>query len=225
MAKSYKRGSGLITHRTGSGQFRKTTLADIGIHNPNDGQVYICNMCNEEFTPLVTTGQCCGVDNKRLKVKIHTPEQQAIIDKINAIRKRAFINRKDIEEIQALEVELRQCITIKEPIIKTAVFKDNVLKHFGVSDITAGLYSDKKEEIITVKFRLANDQSLPDKGYMPKPDYWGFFYKERKDFIFIWDQYMSLDICFPSGIKGAEDAGKGKAYRLEVIGNKYRNVE
>lgn len=224
MAKSYKRGSGLITHRTGSGQFRKTTLADIGIHNANNGQVYICNVCNEEFVPVVTTGQCCGVDNKRLKIKIYTPEQQALIDKINEIRKRDFISRKDYEQMKALEVDLSRCIPIKEPIIKSAVFKDGTLKHFGISQLSASLYGDKIEDIISVKFRLANEQGIP-KEITYSPDYWGWYCFERRDFSLVWPSFMSLDLCFPSGIKGAEEAGKGKAYRLEVIGNKYRNVE
>lgn len=95
--------------RSGNGRFRKTTLKDLGINDGNgNGTVYICNICEREFIPIVHSGQCCGVDNKRLKKIILTPEQQAITDQINAINKKPFINRLDLQQIQKLELELNK---------------------------------------------------------------------------------------------------------------------
>lgn len=107
MAKSYKTGGGLIRHRTGGGRFRRTTLKDIGINDGNtECQVYICNVCEKEFIPLVHSGKCCGVDNKRKKEVIYTEEQQKIINQINDLRKKPFINRQILEQIQQLERQL-----------------------------------------------------------------------------------------------------------------------
>lgn len=112
MAKSFKRSSGLIQRRTAGGRFRKTTLADIGINNANSElQVYICNVCEKEFVPIVHSGTCCGVDNKRKKVIELTPEKQAIRDKINELRSKPFINKQILEQIQQLE---REFINIKK---------------------------------------------------------------------------------------------------------------
>jgi len=105
----YKRSNGSIQMRGTGGRFRKGTLADIGIYNANTtGTVYICNVCEQEFTPLVHSGICCGVDNKRVKEIIVSPEKQVIIDKIKAISGKPFINRKDLEEINRLEWELKR---------------------------------------------------------------------------------------------------------------------
>lgn len=78
----------------------------MGIYNANEkGTVFICNVCEREFVPLLLSGVCCGVDNKREKVIVYTEEQQAILDKIKAIRNKPFINRHDVEETANLERE------------------------------------------------------------------------------------------------------------------------
>ena len=104
---TYKHGNGRLQHRGGGGRFRKTTPEDLGIYDANkDGIVFICNVCEREFVPLVLSGKCCGVDNKRRKPVIVTPEEQEIMDKISALRKRPFINRQILNEITELEVQL-----------------------------------------------------------------------------------------------------------------------
>lgn len=105
--KSYKHGNGRLVQRSGNGRFRKTTPEDLGIYDANkEGIVFICNVCEREFVPLVLSGKCCGVDNKRRKEVIITPEEQEIMDKISALRKRPFINRQILNEINELEVQL-----------------------------------------------------------------------------------------------------------------------
>jgi hypothetical protein len=105
--KAYKRACGLITHRGSGGKFRKSTLKDIGVYDGNDeGHVYICNVCGAEFVPIVHSGQYCGVDDKRIKEKVYTPEQSEILYKIKAIESKPFINRKDLSDINELKVEL-----------------------------------------------------------------------------------------------------------------------
>jgi hypothetical protein len=104
---AYKHGNGRLVQRSGNGRFRKTTPEDLGIMDANkEGIVFICNVCEREFVPLVLSGKCCGVDDKRRKVIVVTPEEQAIMDKINALRQRPFINRQILNEINELEVQL-----------------------------------------------------------------------------------------------------------------------
>jgi hypothetical protein len=106
--KSYKHSNGHRVFRSGNGRFRKTTLADMGVNDANtNGTVYICNVCDREFVPIVHSGKCCGVDDKRKKIIELPPDQQEIQDKITAIRKKPFINRQDLEEIQKLERQLK----------------------------------------------------------------------------------------------------------------------
>lgn len=102
----YKRGNGHIQMRRGNGQFRRATLEDMGVYNGNkDCTVYICNVCEREFIPLLHSGKCCGVDNKRVKEIILTEAQLEIQSKIEAIRKKPFINRLDLQQIEQLQCE------------------------------------------------------------------------------------------------------------------------
>lgn len=104
---TYRHSSGRIQHRAGNGRFRKSTLADMGINDGNtEGLVFICNVCEQEFVPVLLSGKCCGVDNKRPKPIIVTPEEQVIVDKIEALKNRPFINRQILNEITALERDL-----------------------------------------------------------------------------------------------------------------------
>lgn len=104
---TYKHSNGHLVQRDGSGRFRKTTLKDMGIDNANtQGIVFICNVCEREFIPILMSGTCCGVDNKRPKPVIVTPAEQEIMDKISALKGRPFINRQILNEINELEVQL-----------------------------------------------------------------------------------------------------------------------
>jgi hypothetical protein len=71
-----------------------------------EGIVFICNVCEREFIPLVLSGKCCDVDDKRRKVIQVTPAEQEIIDQITALKSREFINRQILNQIQELEVQL-----------------------------------------------------------------------------------------------------------------------
>lgn len=105
--KSYKHRNGHVVFRSGNGRFRKTTMEDIGINNANkEGKVFICNVCEREFVPVVLSGKCCGVDNKREKEIIVTTEEREIMNQIDQLRKQPFISRKNLEEIAALDIQL-----------------------------------------------------------------------------------------------------------------------
>lgn len=70
MARNYKHSNGQIAFRSGNGTFRKPSLEDFGVTDENkDADTYICNVCGREFTPILLSGKCCGVDNKRPKDK------------------------------------------------------------------------------------------------------------------------------------------------------------
>ena len=91
-------------------------------------------------------------------------------------------------------------------------------KHFGIHEFTCSLYGDKPEDIIEIEMETADDQTIPpaNSGSMIA-DYWGWYDYDKRDFTMIYAQYFLLNMCFPNGIKAAEDVGQGKAYRLKVI--------
>ena len=106
---------------------------------------------------------------------------------------------------------------------KTAVLSDGVYRHFGIHPMTASLYGDKPEDIVVVVMKISDDQSVPEpNGEHKEVDYWvwhdhdTFIRKEGfSDMLFA--QRFLLNMCFPAGIKGTEEAGQGKAYRVEII--------
>lgn len=72
MAKPYKHGNGRLVHRGPGGRFRKSKWEDHGVSSAAvniNAVTYICNVCEREFTPILISGVCCGVDNKRVKPK------------------------------------------------------------------------------------------------------------------------------------------------------------
>lgn len=110
----------------------------------------------------------------------------------------------------------------KKSLITTAVLSaSGYFTHFGITPISAILYGNKPNEIINVEIEELNDQSMPpppQKDTNPEPDYWAWFDYEADRFStgLIWYKRFLLDMCFPYGIKGAENANKGKAYRVKV---------
>lgn len=104
---SYKHSNGHRVMRGSNGQFRKTTLSDMGIHDGNtEGIVFICNVCEKEFIPVLLSGKCCGVDNKREKEIVVTEGERVIMDKIKELKGSRFINRQILNQIIDLEREL-----------------------------------------------------------------------------------------------------------------------
>lgn len=101
----------------------------------------------------------------------------------------------------------------------SAVKKAKHYAYFHITSQNALLYGSTVDEIIKVKLRIAKDQTVPKEQLkdLPDVDYWGWFDFESDSITLIFQQYFMLDVCFANGIKAAEDAGKGKAYRLEVI--------
>lgn len=91
-------------------------------------------------------------------------------------------------------------------------------QHFNIHPSTAMVYGDKPEDIVIVDMEIAEDQTIPDES---KPDntadYWGWYDNKKQDFTLIYAKRFLLNMCFPSGIKGSEEADSGKAYRLKIV--------
>lgn len=100
---------------------------------------------------------------------------------------------------------------------KTAVFNKDHYRHFGIHKSTASLYGDNVKDIETLILGLSENQKVPSHDTSSQADYWGWFDENKQDFTMIYPKYFLLDMCFPSGIKGSEEAGQGKAYRLEIL--------
>lgn len=90
--------------------------------------------------------------------------------------------------------------------------------HFHITELSASLYGDKPEDIVTVELKISDNQDKPEKNAnVLNTDYWGWFDEPRQEFTMIYPQYFLLNMCFPYGIKAEEDRKYGKAYRLEVV--------
>jgi hypothetical protein len=90
-------------------------------------------------------------------------------------------------------------------------------QHFGINEMSACLYGDDPKDIVKVKFKISEDQSVPN--HDPKSlsaDYWGWWDNEKKIFTLIYAKRFLLDMCFPN-INISEERGHGKAYRLEIV--------
>jgi len=108
-----------------------------------------------------------------------------------------------------------------EPFKTTAVFNGRHYVHFGIHPTTASLYGNRREDIVELTMRLAEDQEVPKHTSGPKSnpnaDYWGWYEDDIGKFTLIWQAYMLLEMCFPYGMKVEEDKGRGKAFRLEIV--------
>jgi len=116
----------------------------------------------------------------------------------------------------------------KNTFEKTAILGDKCYKHFGIHPKTAALYGDKPEDIVVVVMKVSEDQSIPEpNSKCVDPDYWVWYDEDNKEFSsMLYAQRFLLNMCFPSGIKGSEDAGQGKAYRVEIVEvKKYYNYD
>ena len=101
----------------------------------------------------------------------------------------------------------------------TAVWDEKSYHHFGIRPSLASLYGDDPEDIETIVMGVSEDQTIPEPNEKrQEADYWGWYDFEDKRFTnMIYTQRFLLEICFPAGIKGTEEVGQGKAYRLELV--------
>ena len=107
----------------------------------------------------------------------------------------------------------------------TAVHNGDHYHHFGIHPKTATLYGDNPEDIETIVFRIHKDQSIPE-THKQEADYWGWYeYRDERFTIMIYPQRFLLNMCFPAGIEGSEEAHHGKAYRLEIVEAKHLNYK
>ena len=98
----------------------------------------------------------------------------------------------------------------------TATWNGKYYEHFGIHEMTASIYGNKVEDILNIKLKISDDQTIPP-THKEDADYWGWLSKGSDELSMIYAQWFLVDMCFPAGIKGTEEAGQGKAYRLEVI--------
>jgi len=100
----------------------------------------------------------------------------------------------------------------------TAVWIEKCYNHFDIHPSLASIYGVDPDDIEILKIKISEDQSIPEPNNKPNDaDYWGWLEKNDKEFHMIYPQRFLLDMCFPAGILGTEEAGQGKAYRLEII--------
>lgn len=104
---------------------------------------------------------------------------------------------------------------ISRNIVTCVKDKDGIYRHFGIFEATLGIYGCKLSDIIKVRVEISEDQSSLD--YVPKQaDYWAWVEADGKLSNLIWSQWFLLNMCFPYGIKSAEEHGEGKAYRVKI---------
>ena len=100
----------------------------------------------------------------------------------------------------------------------TAVLNNDVYHHFGIHPSLVSLYGDKVEDIVVIVMKISKDQSIPEpNNKSEEADYWVWCDEKHKFTTMLYAQRFLLDMCFPAGIKGTEDAGQGKAYRVEIV--------
>lgn len=100
----------------------------------------------------------------------------------------------------------------------TAILGKLGYKHFGIQDSIVHIYGHTEDEIIELKFIIAEDQSIPDSNDKSmEPDYWGWFDNHKDYFSLIYPKRFLLSMCFPAGLRGTEEHGQGKAYRLQIL--------
>lgn len=100
---------------------------------------------------------------------------------------------------------------------KWGIFNKNAYYHIGVQPSLYSLIGHKPDEAVEITFKIAESQVRDDADPLA-PDYWGWYDFKKQEFTnLIYPKHFLLDMCFPAGIKGSEDADQGKAYRLEIV--------
>lgn len=102
----------------------------------------------------------------------------------------------------------------------TAVWNGRFFQHFGITEKSAILYGEDEDDIEEVELKISENQSIPfseQETNKKDVDYWGWYNNETKEITLIWHKRFLLNMCFPYGIEATETAGKGKAYRLEIV--------
>jgi len=99
----------------------------------------------------------------------------------------------------------------------TATFNGKYYDNFGIHPTLASMWGKKSEDVINLKFKISQDQTLPIKDNDMVVDYWGFYDFKKEDFTMIYPKRFLLQMCFAYGISAAEESGEGKAYRIEII--------
>lgn len=115
---------------------------------------------------------------------------------------------KNIKRFKELMENVSPGFTFKE----NAVYDGQSYTHFGIVPSFSSIYGDKEEDIRELKVSEVQSEDEKDGA-----DYWGWYDYTNKKFSMIYPKRFLLNMCFPSGIKATEEAGRGKAYRLKII--------
>ena len=95
--------------------------------------------------------------------------------------------------------------------------KGKYYQHFGIREISACLYGDDPKDIVKVKLKISEDQSVPKHdAQILSADYWGWWDNKKNRFTLIYAKRFLLEMCFPN-MDISEERGQGKAYRLEIV--------
>lgn len=96
-------------------------------------------------------------------------------------------------------------------------------KDFGIHEMVASLYGADPKDIVELEFVISTNQTPVEKNLTSyeDSDYWVWMDKDgNSSQRLLWPQHFLLNMCFPYGIKAAEEAGQGKAFRVELIKTK-----
>ena len=104
-------------------------------------------------------------------------------------------------------------------IYKTTAIKksNNEYEDFGINKNSASIYGHKPEDIISIEFKISDNQTKPKNNKSKISDYWAWFDFEENKFTLIYPNYVVLNTAFPYGLDVVENKRKeGKAYRIEI---------
>ncbi len=119
--------------------------------------------------------------------------------------------RNEIEQKIKLFSEQEDVESTKE-FITTCVKYEDGYRHFGIHEITACLYGDKKEDIVRVRMKKSINQDKENNS-----DYWGFFDISRGEYSLIYRNLYCLTVCFPASMGVYEKIREGLFIKLDII--------
>ena len=102
----------------------------------------------------------------------------------------------------------------------TAIRRPNFYVQFFVTEQPERISSYAQiDNIVTIKFIIADNQSIPNKIerlLSDSYDYWGWFDEKEQRFTHIFHERFLLELCFRN-MTMLETSSQGKAYRLLIL--------
>lgn len=100
--------------------------------------------------------------------------------------------------------------------LKDGCYYSHIYRHKN----SVKMCTDGAGEIVELYVIEHTDQTMPtseEAKLFGEADYWGFKNEGEDHFEMIRPSVILLKMCFPYGLKAAEEKGDGKAYRLLVF--------